>query len=171
MKPHIVFVVVINGVAQPAGSKTGYVPTDADGQPYRRANGTIICNIVDANPKSKGWKAHVRNQAFRVWGARKLLDCPLYAEVVFYKERPKGHFGTGRNSERLKDSADAFPTGSPDALKLMRGVEDALTSVVYRDDALIVSEFISKRYGSPARVEIQIGVLPVTVADVQANGG
>lgn len=167
MKPTIVFTVVIEGQAAPCGSKRSYVPTDSDGQPYRsKKTGQIIVNTVDANPKAKGWQAHVRNAAYRAWGAKKPLDVPLFVQAIFYRERPGCHYGTGRNSEVMKASADAFPTGPADVLKLMRGVEDALSDLVYRDDALIVDEVLSKRYGSPARVEIRIGTLPRTIGEL-----
>jgi Holliday junction resolvase RusA-like endonuclease len=41
-------------------------------------------------------------------------------------------------------------------LKLARAVEDALTGVVWRDDAEIVAEGLAKLYGTPERVEISI---------------
>ena len=168
MKPAICFTVVICGVAQPAGSKQAFVPTDKKtGNPYRGPGGRIIVNVVDDNPKSKGWKKLVADEARKAWGARKLLDGPLFVRAVFYQERPGAHFGTGRNAELIKQSAPAFPMTRPDVLKMMRGVEDALTSVVYIDDSRIVDEVLSKRYGSPARVEISIGTLPVTVREFQ----
>lgn len=169
MKPQIVFSVVICGVAQPAGSKQAWVPTDRDGNPYRGPGGRIVVNVVDDNPKSKGWKKLVANEAWKAWGARKLLDGPLYVRAVFYQERPGAHFGTGRNSELIKQAAPAFPMTRPDLLKIMRGVEDALSKVVYVDDSRIVDEVLSKRYGSPARVEISIGMLPATVGEFQED--
>jgi len=44
-------------------------------------------------------------------------------------------------------------------LKLARGVEDALSGILYMDDAQIVSERLTKLYGSPARVEITVTVM------------
>lgn len=166
MKPEMIFSVVVHGVAQPAGSKQAYVPTGKNGEPFRRPNGTIIVNVVDDNPKSKAWKQHVATMARRAWGFRPLLTCPLYVQLVFFRDWTAGHFGSGRNAEVLKPSASAFPDTRPDVLKLARGVEDALTNVIWRDDAQIVDEVLSKRYGSP-RVEISVGKLPATIGDVQ----
>lgn len=39
----------------------------------------------------------------------------------------------------------------PDVLKLARGVEDALTGIVWRDDAQIVNESLSKVVVAPPR--------------------
>ena len=41
-------------------------------------------------------------------------------------------------------------------LKLARAVEDAMSGVVYRDDAQVVTEVLRKRYGEPARAEVAI---------------
>ena len=41
-------------------------------------------------------------------------------------------------------------------LKLTRAVEDALTGLVWRDDAQVVDEVLSKRYGAPERVEVRV---------------
>jgi len=43
-------------------------------------------------------------------------------------------------------------------LKLARAVEDALTGVIWADDAQIVDEVIRKRYGRPC---LQIWIRPV----------
>ena len=167
MKPTMVFSITIEGVAQPAGSKQAFVPTNKKtGQPYRDAHGRIIVNVVDDNPKSNGWKKHVATMAQRAWGCKPLLNGPLFVQIIFYRERIDGHFGSGRNSVQIKQSADAFPQTRPDVLKLARGVEDALTNVIWGDDSRIVDEVLSKRYGSPARVEIHVGTLPATVGEV-----
>ena len=64
--------------------------------------------------------------------------------------RPKGHFG----KRGLLPSAPIAPIVKPDLLKLARAVEDALSGLVYKDDAQIVREILDKHYGEPARVEI-----------------
>jgi Holliday junction resolvase RusA-like endonuclease len=161
MEPLVEFVVA--GEAEPAGSKIS--------EPVRRKGGVIVTKDTprgpepvlrtrDDNPKVRGWKdrvAQVALVAFLHGGAhRQLLDGPLEAEFTFYRPRPLGHFGTGRNAGKLKDSAPAFPITRPDALKLARAVEDALSGVVYRDDSQIVDEHLRKRYGEPARCEVRI---------------
>ena len=72
------------------------------------------------------------------------LTGALSVSFTFFMPRPKGHFGTGKNAA---------------ALKLARAAEDAMTGIVYRDDAQIVLEHIAKAYGSPARVEIKVNTL------------
>lgn len=88
-----------------------------------------------------------------------LLTGPLAVEFVFYRARPKGHFRTGRLAHQLRPFAAPYPATRPDALKLARGVEDALQGVIYRDDAQIVEETLRKEYGTPERAEIRIWAL------------
>ena len=66
--------------------------------------------------------------------------------------RPKSHFGTGKNSRKLKPSAPVFVTskGIGDIDKLQRSTYDALSESsggnVLKDDSLIVQNRNSKRY-------------------------
>lgn len=142
--------ITVHGKAEPGGSKKGF--------PTKRRNGSLGVSIVDANPNAKSWKRLVANAARKqYWGPQ--LESALSVTFTFYRPRPKGHYGTGRNAGIVKDSAPDYPTTKPDVLKLARVAEDALTGVVYRDDAQIVDEFLRKRYGEPARVEISISVM------------
>lgn len=146
--PEIRFTVI--GRPQPAGSKSG--------APIRRRNGSIGVAMRDSNPKAKPWQAIVANAAREAYSGD-LLRGPLSVKMAFYLPRPKGHFGTGKNAARLRPSAPHFPTVKPDALKLARGTEDALTGVIWGDDAQIVSGRQQKLYGEPARVEITVRTL------------
>jgi Holliday junction resolvase RusA-like endonuclease len=133
------------GEAAPAGSKRAFR------NPH---SGRIM--VTDASKGSKPWKAEVKAAAAGAFNGGGLLTGPLRLDLVFYKPRPAAHFGTGRNAGTLKASAPPFPATRPDVLKLARGVEDALTGIVWRDDAQIVVEHLEKRYGSPARCEVRV---------------
>ena len=149
-------VFTVYGAPAPAGSKRSLVPTDKHGNPYRsKKTNRIIANTVDANPRSKGWKNQVANEAARhVSGP--LITGPVKLELTFFMERPKGHYGTGRNAGKLKVSAPKYHTSKPDALKLARGVEDSLTDVVWKDDSQVVFGSQSKEYGERPGVWIRI---------------
>ncbi|MGH3098479.1 MAG: hypothetical protein ACRDMV_21040, partial [Streptosporangiales bacterium] len=43
-------------------------------------------------------------------------------DIEFRFNRPKSHYGTGGNAHLVKASAPLFPTGKPDADKLLRSV-------------------------------------------------
>jgi hypothetical protein len=50
---------------------------------------------------------------------------------------------------------------------LVRGIEDALTEIVWTDDAVVVEQRNSKRWGLVPRVEIAVYELPGTVAELE----
>jgi crossover junction endodeoxyribonuclease RusA len=144
----------VHGVAAPAGSKRAL---PLGGKPGGRPI------IVDDSKRSRPWKRDVAKTAAAAMAGRQLLDGPLELQVRFYVPRPKGHFGTGRNAGVVKASAPEFPTVKPDVTKLLRAVEDAMTGVIYRDDAQVVKQVAVKLYGEPARCV-------VAVAQIAAQG-
>lgn len=73
-----------------------------------------------------------------------MFQGPLSVMFTFVMPRPNGHFGT----KGLKPSAPDHPTTKPDALKLCRSTEDALTGVVWNDDSQTVQLDIEKRYAA-----------------------
>jgi Holliday junction resolvase RusA-like endonuclease len=134
----------VPGVAAPAGSKRGFV---------NRRSGRVI--ITDDSKRSKPWQARVADAAIDLELAE-LLAGPLMLRLTFHLPRPAGHFGTGRNAGTVRPSAPEYPTVKPDVTKLVRAVEDALTGLIWRDDAQVVDQQASKLYGAPARCEIHV---------------
>jgi len=143
------------GLAQSAGSKRA-MPIYRNGPRGRqlatRANGSPMIAVTDDNPKSRDWKNSVRAAAMAL--NAQLVDGPLRVTMNFFRPRPAGHFGAKGLNKKGRESL--YPTIRPDVLKLARGVEDALTGVLYRDDSQIVDERITKNWGEPARVEVTI---------------
>lgn len=129
----------VYGAAQPAGSKKA-VPMGGR------------WGVIDDNKKGRPWKNQVAQQAGLAMAGRELFRGPISLTLTFHVRRPKGHFG----KRGLLPSAPLFPTVKPDVLKLARAVEDALSGVVYNDDAQIVTEVLMKRYGEPEQVEIHV---------------
>src|SRR5438132_7587874 len=114
--------IVVYGIAQPSGSKRGVI------HPH---TGRVL--VLDANPSSRKWKEQVAGTAG--WAYKgPLLEGAIELEMTFYRVRPRGHMGTGRNEGLVKDQAPAHPTTRPDCLKLARGTEDALRGIIFRDD-------------------------------------
>lgn len=135
------------GNAAPAGSKRAFV---------NPKTGRAI--VTDDSKGSKPWKAEVKAAAGEVMAGRPLLEGPLVVAFTFWRPRPLSHF-TGSGDLNAAGRRTPAPTTKPDVLKLARAVEDALTGIVWRDDAQVVSEFIAKRYGEPARVEVVVAFL------------
>lgn len=143
----------VSGVPQPAGSKRGFA-LKKDGA----YTGRVV--LTDDNPKSSGWKDTVAACALKAYESyANLLDCPIRLTVEFRFLRPARHFGTGRNAGKLRADAPRYPIVRPDSTKLLRGVEDALTKVIWRDDALIVDQVVTKRYAEKPGAWIEIEAL------------
>lgn len=126
----------VPGIPAPGGSKK-FVGIG------KKSGRAII--IDDAGKRNKDWRAAVAWAGKAAMQGRALLAGPLQVRFEFVMPRPKGHFG----AKGLKPSAPAWPTVKPDALKLTRSSEDALTGIVWVDDAQIVKETIEKRYAAP----------------------
>jgi Holliday junction resolvase RusA-like endonuclease len=141
----------VEGKPQPAGSKKAFAVR-------RKESGGWVntgqVTVVDDNPHSKTWQAIVANEARLAMHASALdpFDGPLGLSVLFTLRRPKGHFG----KKGLLPSARLWPTVKPDATKLLRGVEDALTGIVWGDDAQVVEQSVSKRYGEREGAQVVV---------------
>ncbi len=152
------------GKPQPAGSKQSFA-LYSHGQPIMKA-GRVIVNTVDANKHAKPFKQEVAALARAQMAGRDLWNCPVRLCLVFVLARPAGHYRTGKNAHLLAKHAQPFPTVKPDVGKLARGVEDALTGIVYRDDVLIHTASLRKRYAranEPAHTKVWVVSEPESV--------
>lgn len=136
----------VNGLPKPAGSKRGF---------YIEKIKRVV--ITDACKTSRDWKTTVS------WTAKQnftwpLLQGPLEVKFVFYLPRPKSHYHTGKHSGLLRIDAPKYHASRPDALKLSRAVEDALTSIIWQDDAQIAHETLWKLYSNDGKVGVQIEI-------------
>lgn len=121
----------VPGICAPAGSKKGF---------YNKKKERVI--IVDDCKRSKPWQSDVKAFAHEAYQGP-LIRGPLHVIAAFYMPRPKGHF-TSKGA--LRGSAQPYPTSRPDLSKLFRGVEDALTGVIWADDAQVVIQYLNKLY-------------------------
>lgn len=88
------------------------------------------------------------------------LEIPLHVHCTFVFPRPKGHYGTGKNSLLLKPSAPYFHTSIPDVDNLTKFVGDSLNGKFWKDDSYIVRLEGLKVYTSSWQPKIII-----TIAD------
>ncbi len=135
----------VAGPPQPRGSKRAF--------PVHRKNGKLGVSVSDANPNSRNWMAQVSIVAQAEMNGRAPLSGPVSLRLSFTMPRPKSHYR--RNSE-VKPAAPCYHTSAPDCSKLARGVEDALTNIVYADDAQIVASWTEKRYGERPGVTVEV---------------
>jgi len=137
----------VPGIPRPAGSKVGFaIVNKATGQPVYK-DGRILTRVKESGKHTAAWRADVKHFAYQHYGDREPMAGPLVLSVVFYLRRPQGHYGTGRNAALLKDFAPVYPMSQPDTTKLLRAVEDALTGILWLDDAQVVTQIGLKRYG------------------------
>lgn len=134
--------IVIYGQPAPQGSKRAFAVRGKGGVPTGR-----VAVIESSHDRVKSWRQAVIDAAEAVRPDTPLAG-PLAAEITFFMPRPKGHYGSGRNAARLRDSAPSRPHGKPDLSKLLRATEDALTDVaLWGDDAQVVEyQTLAKAY-------------------------
>jgi Holliday junction resolvase RusA-like endonuclease len=118
------------------------------GQPVpqgsKRAFGRNVVEIADARLRS--WRQDIAVVANEAMAGTPPTTRPVLIQLDFHFDRPKGHYGTGRNAGNVRPTAPVAPGVKPDLDKLVRAALDALTGVVFKDDALVVSLVAAKIY-------------------------
>lgn len=126
----------VRGFPAPQGSKRAIV---------NRYSGKAA--LIESSKRVKPWRADVREAAITAMGDPMfMLRGPLYVELEFRLPRPKGHYRTGIHAGELKPSAPEHLAGKPDIDKLARAVLDAITGIVWTDDAQVTQLHAVKRY-------------------------
>jgi Holliday junction resolvase RusA-like endonuclease len=150
----IVFAVEGESVSQ--GSLTA-VPTNRN---WRTVPG-VRWTIKDAKPALKPWRKKVADAAAEEFGDRQLLEGPVCVWARFIFERPKAHFGTGKNAGVLKAGMPIHVVSHQkgDLDKHLRSILDALTGIVFNDDCQVAEVHSLKVYG--AKSSCIIGVNPL----------
>jgi Holliday junction resolvase RusA-like endonuclease len=136
----------VPGIPRPAGSKRAFA--------IRRRNGHLGVAVSDMSGEAgKAWRSDLIGFATHAMiGKEPLVFGPIALEVTFVLPRPKNHYGR----KGLKESAPHWHIIRPDISKLLRAVEDALTGTVWKDDAQIVYQSVSKHYGPKPGAGIRI---------------
>lgn len=150
----------IIGRAVPAGSKRAIpVCNRRTGEPLRGPGGRIVTRAVHANLKLPEWLREVARAAREAYDGP-LLHGPLKLQVTVFRARPKSHYGTGRNAHRVRDGAPPAPDTRPDLTKLVRGIEDGLTGIIWRDDGQVCELVAAKRWGRFNEVHVTVSRVP-----------
>lgn len=110
--------------------------------PFRRGNRLAVA-VKNDNPKAKAWAGIVALAAREAMQGRESFAGPVHVEVGFYLARPKAH---RRANGNLKANSPVYVVTKPDGDKLERCLWDALTGIVFRDDAQVVSWHARKMY-------------------------
>lgn len=132
----------VPGRPQTAGSKRAF---------KTKIGKVVVTESGDRSAKAS-WRSDLRDAAIRkrrtAWTVDEPVDVPIAIEAVFVRPRPSSQMRSGRHAGALKDSAAPLrPVSRPDATKLLRAAEDALTGVLWIDDAQIVYQVVHKAWG------------------------
>ncbi len=119
----------------PGGSKRGFVNP--------RTGAVIITEA--AGKANKDWRTMVVAACLEVFKLPP-LEGSLKLQIDFRMPRPQSHYGSGRNKGALKPNAPYYHAIRPDTTKLIRALEDALTHVLWKDDAQVTIQHVIKRY-------------------------
>lgn len=125
----------VHGTPAPQGSKRGFV---------HKSTQRVV--LVESSKKVKPWRDDVRNAAEAQMLLQNVVEPmtgPLLLEVEFHFLRPASHNG----AHGLRPSAPKHKITYPDLSKLVRSTEDALTKLLWLDDAQVVVLRCSKRFG------------------------
>ncbi|KKL51427.1 hypothetical protein LCGC14_2295590 [marine sediment metagenome] len=115
-------------------------------------HGRPIALIYD-DPKAKDWKRTVQAAALLVRPDR-LLTGPVELTAVFYMPILKSF---SKKKVAAVHAGEEIPhVVTPDRTALLRSTEDALTGVIWVDDAQVWNGPLKKIYGDPPGVEIVI---------------
>ena len=142
----------VAGLAKPGGSKKGF---------YIEKIKRVV--ITDASgKKGREWRADVKATAYEAMQGRSPFarDVPLFLGILFVMPRPGSQL---RANGEVKDWALLWPVTKPDATKLIRSAEDAMTGIVWVDDAQVVLQLVGKRYGS--RIGAEVSIRPMTMEE------
>jgi len=135
----------VPGIPRPGGSKRALpIYCGKKGTPQRKWTGKTV--VVDSSgDKGKNWRTDIQAEATKHRPAE-LITGPVHVTMTFFFSHPKSHYRSGKNSALLKESVPLYHIVKPDALKLGRATEDALTGIIWRDDSQIVTEHLQKAY-------------------------
>lgn len=127
----------VHGIPRPQGSK--------------RHVGRGI--MVESSRHVRQWRNDVMSAAQQAYNGPAVTGA-VELDITFWFPRPKGHYGTGRNADKLKPSAPEKPTSRAygDTTKLARSTEDAISECsgypVLKDDSQVTDLICRKRYAS-----------------------
>lgn len=146
----------IHGYPAPQGSKRHIV------------NKSGKLSVIESSRKVKPWRSSVRDAALNAKpDPRPLLFArlvPVSITVSFMYQRPRSHYGTGRNASRLKPDAPVWMINRPDIDKVERSLLDGLTDAgVFADDCQVVHLNVGQIYSNDGFEGAEIEVRGLTL--------
>ena len=109
--------------------------------------------MIESSKKVRPWRQDVKQASLQSYKSIP-LNMPVKATLEFVFNRPKSHYGTGKNATLLKPSAPNYcvSRGRGDIDKLGRSTLDGLSvsagGTVLEDDCLVTELSSLKRYAN-----------------------
>lgn len=129
----VLAIVAVPGLPVPQGSVTAMM--SKAGRPF----------VKSVKPSLAQYRADVREEVRRRMAVDGPLPGPMSIRIEFLFPRPKAHYNARGG---LTPRAPAHPAKRPDVDKLARAVLDALTGLVWADDAQVVRLLAVKAYST-----------------------
>ncbi|MCU9614113.1 RusA family crossover junction endodeoxyribonuclease [Caldibacillus lycopersici] len=102
--------------------------------------------------KSSDFKKYVKLVASQ-HKPKEVLKGPISMKVDIYKPSLKSF---SKKKILAAEQGELRPTTKPDVDNYVKGIKDALKSVIWKDDSQVVELHISKWYSENPRIEIEI---------------
>lgn len=148
----------VRGDPVPQGSPRAFIVGKGE-----KARAQVVSGAKGKGSHGRGlasWRADVKRAAVEAMGDRPMLAGPVVLELVFTMPRPASHHVASDRSRPVKATAPRWCDKRPDVGKLARAVEDALSGVVWVDDAQVVDLHPTKPYGDRPGVRVVVRVAP-----------
>ena len=117
-------------------------------------NGKFVARVFDAGT-AEAWKGAIAEVAAKNKPTAPFQG-PVSLRLRFLLKRPNGHYVASNPARGVKPAAPAMHTGKPDADNLAKAALDACNGIIWRDDALICSLLVKKRYAAYPCLEIKV---------------
>jgi Holliday junction resolvase RusA-like endonuclease len=101
--------------------------------------------VQDKHYQLRLYESILRDHLSQAMQAQSLFEGPVRVRIVFNRSRPKS-----------KRKNTKYAATRPDIDKLARAVLDAMTGIVFVDDAQVAALTAEKRYADRASVEITV---------------
>ena len=126
----------------------------AQGRPRFSARGQFV-RAYDPK-KSRDYKSLIRAMAQEVYQIApdfKPFDEALCVYVGVFRQIPKSF---SKKKRVLALERELCPTTKPDISNYVKGIEDAVNGVLWKDDSVIVAESCNKFYSDQPRIELTV---------------
>lgn len=128
----------VRGIPQAQGTARAFV---AGGR------ARIATDSNRANSPIGAWRSAIATEARLVFGDEPASRAPVRIVGELTWPRPLSHYRAGTPAKGLRADAPRFKASKPDIDKTERAVLDALTGIVYVDDAQVVGLDVVKLWG------------------------